>query len=206
MAASSESTKAPHGFDAKALSTPVAASSARVLSTCRHGCANRGYEYRATLESEMAAAAAGGVNQPRLPARQPTRRSIEPGLGRDVKHRARLPDFAHVYPVGALTVKLAGERPHRNGRACRSRCVAFGQATPSSSTPRCCGAPCSTRRPSAFPVWLQAQDPFLARDGVAHDGEVATRLGLTGIPVAAETIALATILATGAGNRRAGAI
>jgi dihydroorotase len=45
-----------------------------------------------------------------------------------------------------------------------------------------------------FPVWLQAQDPFLARKGVAHDGEVAARLGLAGIPVAAETIALATML------------
>jgi dihydroorotase len=45
-----------------------------------------------------------------------------------------------------------------------------------------------------FPVWLQAQDPFLGRDGVAHDGEVATRLGLPGIPVSAETIALSTLL------------
>jgi dihydroorotase len=45
-----------------------------------------------------------------------------------------------------------------------------------------------------FPVWLQAQDPFLGKGGVAHDGEVATRLGLPGIPVSAETIALSTLL------------
>jgi dihydroorotase len=43
-------------------------------------------------------------------------------------------------------------------------------------------------------VWLRPQDPYLARDGVAHDGEVATRLGLPGIPPFAETIALGTIL------------
>ena len=45
-----------------------------------------------------------------------------------------------------------------------------------------------------FPVWLQPQDPHLAKGGVAHDGAVAARLGLAGIPVVAETIALATLL------------
>jgi len=45
-----------------------------------------------------------------------------------------------------------------------------------------------------FSVWLRPQDGYLARGGVAHDGEVATRLGLPGIPAFAETIALATIL------------
>src|SRR5258708_10255403 len=45
-----------------------------------------------------------------------------------------------------------------------------------------------------FPVWLRAEDASLAKGGVAHDGEVATRLGLPGIPPFAETIALATLL------------
>jgi dihydroorotase len=53
-----------------------------------------------------------------------------------------------------------------------------------------------------FPVWLRPLDGSLADGGVAHDGQVATRLGLPGIPVCAETVALATILllmkATGA--------
>jgi len=44
-------------------------------------------------------------------------------------------------------------------------------------------------------VWLRAQDQWLAKDGVAHDGEMASRLGLIPIPVCAETIALNTILA-----------
>ncbi len=43
-------------------------------------------------------------------------------------------------------------------------------------------------------VWLRPQDAYLSRGGVAHDGEVATRLGLPAIPVIAETVALATIL------------
>jgi dihydroorotase len=45
-----------------------------------------------------------------------------------------------------------------------------------------------------LPVWLRPQDPHLARDGVAHDGVVAARLGLPAIPVPAETVALQTIL------------
>jgi dihydroorotase len=46
-----------------------------------------------------------------------------------------------------------------------------------------------------FSVWLRPQDYFLAKDGVAHDGEVATRCGLPAIPVCAETIALSAMLA-----------
>jgi len=45
-----------------------------------------------------------------------------------------------------------------------------------------------------YRVWLRPQDSFLAKNGVAHDGEVATRLGLPPIPAVAETTALATIL------------
>ena len=45
-----------------------------------------------------------------------------------------------------------------------------------------------------IPVWLRPQDAALARGGVAHDGQVATRLGLPSIPVAAETAALSVIL------------
>lgn len=43
-------------------------------------------------------------------------------------------------------------------------------------------------------MWSPAIDPFLGRNGVAHDGEVATRLGLRGIPVEAETLRIATLL------------
>jgi dihydroorotase len=45
-----------------------------------------------------------------------------------------------------------------------------------------------------FAIRLQPQDHYLARDGVAHDGEVASRLGLAGIPVCAETVAISTAL------------
>src|ERR1700731_3026817 len=46
-----------------------------------------------------------------------------------------------------------------------------------------------------YHVWLRPQDAHLSRGGVAHDGEVAMRLGLPAIPACAETIALGTIFA-----------
>jgi dihydroorotase len=45
-----------------------------------------------------------------------------------------------------------------------------------------------------FTVWLRPEEPYLAKGGVAHDGEIAARLGLKGIPSAAETLAIASIL------------
>jgi dihydroorotase len=45
-----------------------------------------------------------------------------------------------------------------------------------------------------FQIFLHPQDYWLSRNGIAHEGEVSSRLGLAGIPVAAETIAIATIV------------
>jgi len=152
-----------------------------------------GFEYKATLESEMAAAAAGGVTRLACP---PDTDPVldEPGLVEMLTHRARLPEFAHVHPVGALTVKLAGERLTEMAELSEAGCVAFGQANRAIVDTQVLLRALQYAATFDFPVWLQAQDPFLARKGVAHDGEVAARLGLVGIPVAAETIALATIL------------
>jgi dihydroorotase len=152
-----------------------------------------GFEYRATLESEMAAAAAGGVTRLACP---PDTDPVldEPGLVEMLTHRARLPEFAHVHPVGALTLQLEGKALTEMAELAEAGCVAFGQANHAIVDTQVLLRAMMYAATFDFPVWLQAQDPFLARKGVAHDGEVAARLGLAGIPVAAETIALATIL------------
>ena len=152
-----------------------------------------GFEYKATLESEMAAAAAGGVTRLACP---PDTDPVldEPGLVEMLTHRARLPEFAHVHPVGALTAQLEGKALTEMAELAEAGCVAFGQANRAIVDTQVLLRAMMYAATFDFPVWLQAQDPFLARKGVAHDGEVAARLGLVGIPVAAETIALATIL------------
>ena len=66
-----------------------------------------GLEHMATLESELGAAAAGGVTSLACPPDTDPPLD-EPGLVEMLKHRARLIGKAHVYPVGALTVGLEG--------------------------------------------------------------------------------------------------
>ncbi|MDP1605101.1 MAG: dihydroorotase [Rhodocyclaceae bacterium] len=152
-----------------------------------------GFEYKATLESEMAAAAAGGVT--RLVCPPDTDPPLdEPGLVEMLKHRARQPGFAHVHPVGALTVGLAGQRLTEMAELAEAGCIAFGQADVSVVDTKVLLRAMQYAATFGFPVWLQAQDAHLARGGVAHDGAIAARLGLAGIPVVAETVALATYL------------
>lgn len=152
-----------------------------------------GFEYKATLESEMAAAAAGGVT--RLVCPPDTDPPLdEPGLVEMLKYRARQPGFAHVHPLGALTIGLAGQRLTEMAELAEAGCIAFGQADVSVVDTKVLLRAMQYAATFGFPVWLQAQDAHLAKGGVAHDGGIAARLGLAGIPVVAETVALATYL------------
>ena len=152
-----------------------------------------GYEYRATLESEMDAAVAGGVTSLACPP--DTEPSLdEPGLVEMLKHRARNLNQARVYPVGALTQSLKGAELTEMAELADAGCVAFSQADAPLTDTRVLMRAMQYAATFGFSVWLRPQDCFLARDGVAHDGEVATRLGLPAIPVCAETIALSTML------------
>ena len=153
-----------------------------------------GFEYKATLESEMRAAVAGGVTSLACPPDTDPPLD-EPGLVEMLKFRARSLDQAHVYPIGALTVGLQGVELTEMSELTEAGCVAFSQAeAPLTDT----GVLLRAMQYAAtfgYRVWLRPQDSYLAKGGVAHDGEVATRLGLAAIPPAAETIALATIFA-----------
>jgi dihydroorotase len=152
-----------------------------------------GYEYRATLESELDAAVAGGVTSLACPP--DTDPSLdEPGLVEMLKHRAKTLNQAHVYPVGALTQGLKGAELTEMAELTDAGCVAFSQADAPLTDTRVLMRAMQYAATFGFSVWLRPQDSFLARDGVAHDGEVATRLGLPAIPACAETIALATML------------
>jgi dihydroorotase len=152
-----------------------------------------GFEYRATLESEMQAAVAGGVTSLACPPDTDPPLD-EPGLVEMLKRRAESLQQARVYPLGALTLGLKGEKIAEMGELAEAGCVAFFQAD----------APLNDlnvllqamRYASTFghAVWLRPQDPHLSRGGVAHEGEVSTRLGLTPVPAVAETVALQAIL------------
>src|ERR671925_2453447 len=86
-----------------------------------------GYEYKATLESEMEAALAGGVTSLACPPDTDPPLD-EPGLVDMLRRRAQALSRARVYPVGALTMKLAGEALTEMGLLTEAGCVAFSQA------------------------------------------------------------------------------
>jgi dihydroorotase len=152
-----------------------------------------GFEYKATLESELRAAAAGGITSLACP---PDTDPVldEPGLVEMLKHRAKLLNLAHVYPLGALTRQLEGKHLTEMCELTEAGCVGFSHVTAPLIDTQVMRRAMQYASTFGFTVWLHPEDSYLARNGVAHDGEVAARLGLTGIPPSAETIALATIL------------
>src|SRR5258706_5500040 len=152
-----------------------------------------GFEYKATLESELDAALAGGVTSLACPPDTDPPLD-EPGLVDMLRRRAKALSRARVYPVGALTVKLAGERLTEMAELAEAGCVAFSQANAPLADTQVLWRALQYAATFGFSTWLRAQDAWLAKSGVAHDGEVATRLGLPGIPSFAETIALGTLL------------
>ncbi|MBI4207721.1 MAG: dihydroorotase [Betaproteobacteria bacterium] len=152
-----------------------------------------GFEYMATLESEMEAAIAGGVTSLACPPDTDPPLD-EPGLVEMLKFSARNLNQAHVYPVGALTEGLKGQRLTEMAELRDAGCVAFSQADAPMTDNQVLFYAMQYAATFGFPVWLRPQDPTLARNGVAHDGQVATRLGLPAIPVCAETVALSSIL------------
>jgi dihydroorotase len=152
-----------------------------------------GYEYKATLESEMNAAVAGGVTSLSCPP--DTEPPLdEPGLVEMLKHRARLLNQARVFPVGALTYGLKGAELTEMNELAEAGCKAFSQADAPLTDTRVMLRAMQYAATFGYRVWLRPQDSFLAKNGVAHDGEVATRLGLPCIPVIAETVALSSYL------------
>jgi dihydroorotase len=152
-----------------------------------------GSEYSATLVSELHAAAAGGVTSIACtPDTQPV--LDEPGLVEMLKYRARQINLANVYPLGALTRQLNGKLLTEMCKLTEAGCVGFSQADSSITDTQVLWRACEYAATFGYTLFLRAQDEYLAKNGVAHDGEMASRLGLKGIPAAAEGLAIASIL------------
>ena len=152
-----------------------------------------GSEYKATLNSELLAAAAGGVTSLACP---PDTNPMldEPGLVEMLKHRAKLLNLAHVYPLGALTRQLEGKLLTEMHALTNAGCVGFSQADATITDTQVLWRAFEYATTFGYTLFLRAEDYYLAKDGVAHDGEIASRLGLKGIPAAAEALSIASIL------------
>ena len=150
-----------------------------------------GHEHERMLESEMAAAVAGGVTSLVCP---PDTDPVldEPGLVEMLRYRAEKLRQARVYPLGALTRNLGGENLTEMLQLTEAGCVAFSQAEVPLANTQVMQRAFQYASTFGYAIWLRPQDFYLGQ-GVAASGALATRMGLSGVPVAAETIVLHTI-------------
>ncbi|MBB1602676.1 dihydroorotase [Variovorax sp. UMC13] len=150
-----------------------------------------GHEHEGMLDSEMAAAVAGGVTSLVCP---PDTDPVldEPGLVEMLTFRAEKLRRARLFPLGAVTRGLAGEVLTEMVALTEAGCVGFSQADVPLASTQVLQRALSYAATFGYTVWLRPQDRDLGQ-GVAASGALATRLGLSGVPVAAETIALFTI-------------
>jgi len=159
-----------------------------------------GHEHEGMLESELAAAVAGGVTSVVCP---PDTDPVldEPGLVEMLKFRAEKLHQSRVFPLGALTRALKGEALTEMVELTEAGCVGFSQAEVPLANTQVLLRALQYAATFGYTVWLRPQELHLGK-GVAASGAMATRLGLSGVSVAAETIALHTIFelvrATGA--------
>ena len=150
-----------------------------------------GHEHAHMLESEMAAAVAGGVTSLVCP---PDTDPVldEPGLVEMLRMRAEKLHQARVFPQGALTRGLKGEVLTEMGLLTAAGCIAFGQADAPVVNTQVLQRALQYASTFDYAIWLRPLDPWLG-GGVAASGPLAMRMGLAGVPVMAETIALHTV-------------
>ena len=153
-----------------------------------------GQEHKASIDGECRAAAAGGITTLCCPP--DTDPVIDtPAVVELIRHRAQQAGAARVVTLGALTKGLHGEQLSEMAALQRAGCVGVSNALkPLAST-------LVERRAFEYAatfgltVFLHADDAALSANGCIHEGELSTRLGLPGIPQAAETVAVARDLA-----------
>jgi len=152
-----------------------------------------GLEQKARIKSETTAAAKSGITTLCCP---PDTDPVvdEPAVVELIHQKAASAGKSHVVVLGALTQGLDGEQLSEMYALQKAGCVGLGNARrPVANT-------AIQKRAYAYaatfdiPVFIEPTDPWLSQQGCAHQGKIASRLGLKGIPVSAETIAIAQAL------------
>jgi dihydroorotase len=153
-----------------------------------------GEEHKATIASETLAAARGGVTTVVVPpdTDPPIDSPAEVEL---ISRRAEQACGVRVRTMGALTRRLRGEQLAELAALKRAGVVAVSNAQRPLASALVLRRALEYAATFDLMVALSAQDAALAGSGCVHEGAVSTRLGLAGIPEAAETAALGTILA-----------
>jgi dihydroorotase len=153
-----------------------------------------GQEQKATIATESLAAASAGITTLCCPP--DTHPVIDtPAVTEFIRLRAEAAGNARVVTLGALTQSLRGEQLSEMAALRKAGCVGVSNALQPLLNPLILRRALEYAATFDLTVFLYPNDHWLANSGCAHEGRVATRLGLPGIPEAAETAAVAHGLA-----------
>ncbi|GMQ91589.1 MAG: dihydroorotase [Gammaproteobacteria bacterium] len=153
-----------------------------------------GLEYKATIESETRAAVSAGITTLCCPP--DTMPVIDtPAMAQMIQHRAWRFGLAFIHPIGALTQNLEGQRLADLEALDEAGCVGFSNAQRPMADTLVLRRAMEYAASFDLTVFLHGQDHYLFSHGCVHEGEISTRLGLPGIPQAAETAGVARDLA-----------
>ena len=148
-----------------------------------------GAEHKGTIISETRAAAKNGITTICCPP--DTNPVIDtPAVAELLRHRATKAGMAQVLPLAALTQGLKGEQLAEIGNLKEAGCIGVSNVLPIANTDLLRNA-FEYAANCELTIFLYAVEPWLGRVGCVHEGAIGTRLGLAGIPEAAETIAVA---------------
>ena len=148
-----------------------------------------GQEHKATIASEARAAAAAGITTLVCP---PDTDPVidEPAVVELIRRRAEAAGQARVLTLGALTYRLRGERLAEMAALQDAGCVGVSDGGRPIANTLVLRRALEYAATFGLTVFLTPLDAWLGH-GLAHEGQVATRMGLSGIPTAAETGTLA---------------
>jgi dihydroorotase len=186
--------KAPAGFEATRRIDARGQIVCPGLIDLRARLREPGLEYKATMESETRAAVAAGITTLCCPP--DTWPVVDtPAMAQMIQSRAWRFGLAFVHPLGALTQGLEGKLLTDMAALEEAGCVGVSNALEPITDTLVLRRAMEYAATFDLTVYLHAEDPWLRNSGCVHEGEVGTRLGLPGIPEAAETVALARDLA-----------
>ena len=153
-----------------------------------------GQEHKATIASESRAAARSGVTTVCCPP--DTDPVVDtPAVATLIRRRADEVGLTRIVPLGALTQRLEGEQISEMKALKNAGCVGVSNAMRPVSSVLAMRRAMEYAATHDMTIFIHAQDSVLSNNGCVHEGAVATRLGLPGVPEAAETMAIASCLA-----------
>lgn len=188
--------EAANTINAESASTVIDATGLTVIPGLVDCCARLrepGQENKATLFSETVAAAKSGITTLCCP---PDTDPVidDPAVVEYINQKTMISAHSHVVTLGALTAGLRGEHLSEMQTLQKAGCVGLSNARKPIDNSLILKRAFSYASTFGIPVFIEPDEHWLSAGGCAHDGKIATRLGLKGIPASAETIAITRAL------------